>query len=90
MTSLGIISSFIHILSFVLIAAIIVRALMSWFMPNDGTGLTRVLNDITDPILVPIRRVLPPVGGIDFSPLLALIAIQLLSTLIISVLPAGA
>lgn len=86
---LDIVGTFIHILSFVLVAAIIVRALLSWFMPNDGTGLTRILNDITEPILAPIRRVLPPVSGIDFSPILALILIQLVSYLLISLLPAG-
>lgn len=58
-------------------------------MPNDGTGLTRILNDITEPILGPIRRVLPPVSGIDFSPILALIIIQIVSFILIGLLPAG-
>ncbi|MDQ2745226.1 MAG: YggT family protein [Chloroflexota bacterium] len=81
-----IVISFIHILSLVLIIAIIVRALMSWIMPNDASGLTRVLLDITDPVLRPIRRVLPPVGGIDFSPLLALVLIQLVSQVLTQLL----
>lgn len=81
-----IVISFIHILSLVLIIAIIVRALMSWVMPNDASGLTSVLLDITDPVLRPIRRILPPVGGIDFSPLLALVLIQLVSQVLIQLL----
>jgi YggT family protein len=69
--------SFINILTTVLFVAILIRALMSWIMPNDGTGLSRVLVDITEPVLAPIRRILPPVGGIDFSPILAMVLIQI-------------
>lgn len=75
----GVLIEFISILGNVLFIAVLVRALISWFMPNDGTGLGRVLYDITEPILRPIRRLLPPVGGIDFSPILAIILIQLVS-----------
>jgi YggT family protein len=77
---------FISILSTVLVVAIIIRALLSWFAPNDGTGLSRVLMDVTEPVLAPIRRVLPPVGGIDFSPILAIILVTLVGRLLISVL----
>jgi YggT family protein len=82
--------SFIHILATVLVVAIIIRALMSWIMPQDGSGLTRVLLDITEPILAPIRRVLPPVAGIDFSPILALILVQLVSQLVTQLLASSA
>lgn len=82
--------SFIHILGTVLVIAIIVRALMSWIMPQDSSGLTRVLLDITEPILAPIRRVLPPVAGIDFSPILAMILVQLVSQLATQLLASSA
>jgi YggT family protein len=82
--------AFIHILATVLVVAIIIRALMSWIMPQDGSGLTRVLLDITEPILAPIRRVLPPVAGIDFSPILALILVQLVSQLVTQLLASSA
>ena len=82
--------SFIHILATVLVIAIIIRALMSWIMPQDGSGLTRVLLDITEPILAPIRRVLPPVAGIDFSPILAMILVQLVSQLVTQLLASTA
>ena len=74
--------TFISILCTVLSLAIIVRALMSWVMPVGGTGITRVLIDVTEPILAPIRRVLPPLGGIDFSPLLAIILIQVIQSVV--------
>lgn len=72
-----VIANFISIFVTVLTFAIIIRALMSWFVPQDSTGFSRVLSDITEPILSPIRRVLPTAGGIDFSPWIALIVIQI-------------
>jgi YggT family protein len=47
-----------------------------------------VLNDITEPILGPIRRILPPLGGIDLSPLVAIILIQVISNLLLQALSA--
>lgn len=76
--------TFISILGTVLSFAIIIRALMSWIMPAGGAGLSRVLVDVTEPILAPIRRVLPPVGGIDFSPLLAIILINVITNVLVS------
>lgn len=83
---MAIIRTFISILATVLTLAIFVRALLSWIMPNDTTGLTRVLLDVTEPVLRPIRRILPPVSGIDFSPIVAMIAIQVVSNILISLL----
>jgi YggT family protein len=40
------------------------------------------LQDITEPVLTPIRRVLPPVGGIDFSPLLAMVLLQVVGSVL--------
>jgi YggT family protein len=85
----AIISTFISILATVLTLAVFIRALMSWIMPNDSTGLTRVLLDVTEPVLRPIRRILPPVSGIDFSPIVAMIAIQVVSNILISLLSAA-
>lgn len=86
MSGTSIVAEFIYILSWTLTIAIIIRALMSWFNPTGAGSFGRLLAEITDPILTPIRRILPPVGGIDFSPLLALIIIQLVSNVLISVL----
>lgn len=83
---MAIISSFISILATVLTLAVFIRALLSWIMPNESGGLTRVLLDVTEPVLRPIRRILPPVSGIDFSPIVAMIAIQVVSNILISLL----
>jgi YggT family protein len=48
-------------------------------MPDAGS-FGRLLADITEPIVGPIRRVLPPVGGFDLSPILAIILVQILGS----------
>ncbi len=84
-------ANFISILATTLTFAIIIRALMSWFAPTGAGAASRFLLDITEPVLAPIRRVLPPVGGWDFSPILAIVVIQVVSQLLVqSLLHTGA
>ncbi|RTE87711.1 MULTISPECIES: YggT family protein [Gammaproteobacteria] len=54
---------------------LIVRAIMSWFS-NGSNPLEYVLMELTEPMLRPIRRVLPPMGGLDLSVLILIVAIQ--------------
>jgi len=55
---------------------IIIRALLSWVNPDPYNGLVRFLYGVTEPILAPFRRVIPAYSmGVDFSLILALIAI---------------
>jgi len=55
---------------------IIIRALLSWVNPDPYNALVRFLYGVTEPILAPFRRVIPAYSmGVDFSPILALIAI---------------
>ena len=57
------------------------RAIMSWFPVRPGTGISsvyRVLLDITEPVLAPLRRVIPPAGPFDLSFLVAFIVISIL------------
>ncbi len=75
---LGILSKILVVLQF----AIIARALFSWFDPTGRTPIGALLIRITDPIIVPIRRVLPSAGFMDFSPMVALLIIFLLQGLI--------
>jgi len=65
--------------------AIIVRALCSWVTPGSYGGIIRRLEALTDPVLLPLRRALPPIaGGVDVSPLIALIAAQILKRFLMS------
>jgi YggT family protein len=77
-----IIITFISLLGTALSFAIIIRALISWIMPAEGSGFSRVLVDVTEPILAPIRRALPPTGMLDLSPLIVLIVLSVLWRLV--------
>jgi YggT family protein len=55
---------------------------MSWFNPQLSGRIGRVLFDLTEPVLAPIRRVLPQGQALDFSPLVAFLLLQLVSALI--------
>ena len=61
---------------------IIVRALISWINPNPDNPLIRIIYAITDPVLVPIRRLLPDMGGLDISPFIAIVIIWFIMYLI--------
>lgn len=78
---------FISILFELLSFAILARILFSWLGPQHRSGrIYMVLVDITDPILKPLAQVIPPIGMIDISPLVALIGLDILQRLIISLL----
>ncbi|HWC68831.1 MAG TPA: YggT family protein [Acidimicrobiales bacterium] len=65
--------------------AIIVRAILSWFpLSPDGImfRVASVLNTVTEPVLGPVRRVMPRVGVFDLSPLVVLLACFLLQAAI--------
>lgn len=60
---------------YLLMGVIFVQAILSWVSPY--TPLTPVLNALSDPVLRPVRRLLPPIGGtLDLSPLVVLLALQ--------------
>ncbi len=60
------------------ILAIIGRAILSWFVRDPSHPLLRLLTDVTEPILGPIRRLLPQTMMLDLSPLIAILVIQVL------------
>ncbi len=71
-------STFLTILLNALWFAIIGRALLSWFDPRYSNPVSRFLYEVTEPILAPIRRLMPGGMMIDFSPLVALLIISML------------
>jgi len=68
--------NFVQLLAGVLWLLIIARVIISWVMPMGGGGLVAFVYQATEPILAPIRRILPPAGGFDFSPLIAILLIS--------------
>ena len=86
MSITGFLFQFLNLLITVLTVAILIRALLSWIPNLDPSNpLVRLLNQITDPILQPARRLIPPVGGMDLSPIVVILALQLLQRLLLQV-----
>lgn len=74
---------FIDLLFNILIFAIIGRALLSWFNVGPGNPIGRVLFELTEPILGPMRRVIPMIGMIDISPIVAIFLLNFLQNIIL-------
>lgn len=75
----------LSLLTLTLSALLIVRAIASWVVAA-GAGynpMLSLLEQLTEPLLAPLRRIIPPLGGMDFSVLLALVAVQLVNILLV-------
>lgn len=67
--------------------AIIVRVILSWFpSPRGLAPVTGLLVSVTEPLLAPIRRRLPILGGFDLSPILALLLIAVVESFLLGAL----
>ncbi len=62
--------------------AIIIRVIQSWVSPGAHSPITAVIWAITEPLLGPVRRLIPDIGGLDISPLFVIIGLQALRMLI--------
>jgi len=76
---------FINALSQLLVLLIIISIILSFFM-DPYHPIRRAIDGVVDPMLAPIRRVVPLVGMLDFSPLVLIILIQVLSNILIRIL----
>jgi YggT family protein len=56
--------------------AILVYVLLSWFGDRHGNPMSVMLGELVEPVLRPARRLLPPIGGLDLSPLIVLLLLQ--------------
>lgn len=75
--------NFIQLLAFFLWFMLITRVVLSWTQPRGGGGLTAFVYQMTEPILAPIRRLLPPSSGIDWSPLIAMLLLGVIVRVIV-------
>jgi YggT family protein len=67
----------------ILTYALLGRALLSWVDPRQQWAISRMLASVTDPVIAPLRRVIPPIGMIDISFIVAILLIQVLQRLLI-------
>ena len=75
----------ISVVTQVFIWVVIGSSLLSFFMPPDHP-VREALDRIVNPFLTPIRRIVPLVGNLDFSPLILIIVVQILSGFLINIL----
>lgn len=75
----------IQIITSVLSLLVLIDILLHWFM-DPYHPIRRTLDSIVEPMLIPIRRILPTVGMFDFSPVVLLILIELVSKILIDLL----
>ena len=68
----------IRVICNVLTILILLRVIVSWYSPRPTNILVRILHRLTEPVLAPLRRIIPRVGRLDFTPLVAIILIQLI------------
>lgn len=67
----------------ILLFSILIQVVISWVNPGTYNPAVSLLYSLTEPVLRPCRRLIPPMSGIDLSPLVALIAIQLIKMLLL-------
>jgi len=79
--------AFVNVLLLGLTLAIFGRVILSWVPTRLPWGLNDFIFSVTEPILAPIRRALPTGAGMDFSPLIALVLLQLVEQLLLRILP---
>lgn len=77
---------FIRFLARILNILILIRVFMSWLPIDRESRFVQLLLEITEPILGPLRRVIPSVGGLDLSPMVALILIQVSEQVLVTAL----
>ena len=68
----------------ILLWAMIIRVILSWVNPDPGQPVVRLLIQITEPIMAPARRLIPPIGGLDLSPIAVFILISMTRMLVVA------
>ena len=76
---MGLIISLIDIYMFI----IIVRVILSWIPHNPSNKAAVIIRDITDPVMKPVQKHLPALGGMDLSPLVVIVALEVIKSLLI-------
>jgi YggT family protein len=70
----------IQLYSFIVLA----RVLMSWINIDPYSPLARAIYNLTEPVLAPVRNILPPAAGLDFSPIVVILLLQVVGQILVS------
>lgn len=80
------IAQLLSLLIYIFIFAIIIQVILSWIARDNYNPLSDILYHLNEPLLRYVRRLIPPMQGIDFSPLVVIIALQLANILLVGML----
>jgi len=69
--------------------AILIRVVLSWVSPGGYNPATAIISTLTEPVLRPFRRLIPPIGGLDISPIFAMILLFAVSIVVSGFKPIG-
>ncbi|WP_231878299.1 YggT family protein, partial [Oleiphilus sp. HI0117] len=62
--------------------SLIIMIVASWIAPGSGHPALLLINQITEPLMKPFRKILPAMGGLDLSPIFAFLTLQVLETVV--------
>ena len=77
---------FVVFLARILNFAILARIILSWLPGSRNSPIFALIYEITEPVLGPIRRLMPSLGGLDLSPMIAIILIQVAERVLVTLL----
>ena len=75
---IGFIFTFLYYLLEILLVAILIRVVLTWFPVDPSNPIIRIIFEVTEPVLAPFRRVIPRIGMFDLSPIAAMLVIQVI------------
>ena len=78
------VAEILNIICWTLLIAIVVRAILSWVAPRSYHPAIRILDGLSEPLLAPFRKLIPSMGGLDLSPIFAILAINLIQRLLVN------
>lgn len=78
------IAEILKLIIYILIVAIIIRIVLSWIQPQGSANpLVGLLYSVTEPVMAPARRIIPAIGGLDLSPIVVFLVLQLVLLLVV-------
>ena len=73
----------VHVLLSAVILVVIARAVLSWVSPDPYNPIVRIIIQLSEPMLYPVRRRLPIMGGMDLSPMVVILAAYFLDDFLV-------
>ena len=77
------VAEIVQLAIYVFLFSILIQVIMSWINPGSYNPLLSVLHSLNEPLLGPARRIVPPIGGLDLSPIVVMVALQLAAILLV-------